>query len=93
MICRMAEIKDYALKITLTIPASFILEGCGDEEAVEYFEEAMKKGDTEEIHLLLVETISGDCLIGAMCLEGGSDWDSSLICNGIPNTVAKTPFY
>lgn len=94
MICRMDSIKDYALKLTLTLPANYVLKGC-DSEVIEYFKEAMKEGDTEEMCLLLIESLSGDHLIGALCLEGGSDHDSSLIHKGTPiaSTRVKTPFY
>lgn len=88
----MDSIKDYALKLTLTIPASYVLKG-SDDEIIEYFNEAMKEGDTKEMCLLLVESISGDHLIGAMCLDGGSDCDSSLIYNGTSVKSVKTPFY
>lgn len=94
MICRMDDIKDYALRLTLTMPANYILKGC-DSEIIEYFKGAMKEGDTKEMCLLLVESLSGDHLIGALCLEGGSDCDSGLIYNGTPiaSTRVKTPFY
>lgn len=88
----MSSIEDYALKLTLTIPASYILKDSSSELS-EYFKEAMEQGDTEEMCLLLVESISEDCLMDALCLEGGSDCESSLIHNGTSIESTKTPFY
>lgn len=84
--------EDYALKLTLTIPASYILKD-SSSGVLEYFKEAMEQGDTGEMCLLLVESISGDCLIDALCLEGGSDCESSLIHNDTSIESIKTPFY
>jgi hypothetical protein len=88
----MASIKDYSLKLTLTVPASYILKD-SSSKVTEYFKEAMEQGDTKEMCLLLVESISMDCLMDALCLEGGSDCDSSLIYNDTSVKSIKTPFY
>lgn len=92
MICRMDSIKDYALELTITMPASHILKNCG-KEIIDYFEEAMKEGDVSEMNLLLLEALTGSKLEDALCLEGGSNYDSCLIHNGTPVMSAKTPFY
>lgn len=92
MICKMDSIKDYTLELTITMPASHILKNC-DIEIIDYFEGAMEEGDVSEMKLLLLEALTGSKLEDALCLGGGSDYDSCLIHNGTSIKSTTTPFY